>query len=582
MDVIITKQRRLVLSLIVVVLLAINLFLLLSVNTLRWPFLWPRPAIFILIGGVVLALWFREFLTGIWALRIVGLCMIFIGESYFLHSLQVMLQHFSVVAVIHFVGFACTFFVMALNYVNQVWPKNNEQPPSLPPQLPDVAVIIPTYGEPYPILERTLVSLLQLDYPAEKLCIVISDDGHRDEIRQMVQLYHVHYNEGPRKDAKAGNLNAALQYLEKVYPQAELILTQDADEMIDSSFLKKTIGYFSDPQLAFVQTPKEAFTPAGDPFGNRDRVFYDTLQPGRNGSGAAFSCGSGVLWRLSAIQAIGGFSTWNIVEDLTTSYLLHSKGYRSDYHNEILSVGLSPDDIPGLLKQRGTWATDTWRLFLFDNPLRKPNLSWRQRLQYLELGLFYGASVFFLPPLMLTPVLSLASGDLLPIEGSALFPWLAISFVYYAVLSRGRVKHLTRMWQYWVGHWPTYTKAFWVALRSRDQKPTYQVTRKTRQDGFYGHLLWPQFLYIAISLVLMIRALFWMNDVNLANRLTNVSILIFFAFMMSAICVAAFYGVDFGAGIRRKYYAVASGILMAISLTHDVIINLLIGRSKGN
>lgn len=438
----ITKHRRFFLSLAIIVLAAINVDLVLNFSTLTWPYLWPRPVIFCLIGAFVLVLWFREYLTGIWAFCIVGACMIFVGESYFLHSLQVMLAHFSAVAVIHFVGFTCTFMVMVLNYVNQLRPKDNKQPPPLPAELPYVAAIVPTYGEPFPILERTVTSLLQLDYPADKRCIVISDHEHREEVREMAQQYNVHYNEGPRRDAKAGNLNSALQYVERVFLQAELILTQDADEIIDSSFLRKIVGYFSDPQIAFVQTPKEAFTPEGDPFGNRDRVFYDALQSGRNGSDAAFSCGSGVLWRLSAIKAIGGFSTWNIVEDVTTSYLLHSKGYRSDYHNEILSIGLSPEDIPGLLKQRGTWATDTWRLFLFDNSLWKANLSWRQRLQYLELGLFYAASVFFMPLLMFTPVLSLATGNLLPIEGSALFPWMVISLLYYAVLSRGRLKDI--------------------------------------------------------------------------------------------------------------------------------------------
>jgi cellulose synthase (UDP-forming) len=264
---------------------------------------------------------------------------------------------------------------------------------------------VPTYGEPYEILEKTIVHLKKLDYPADRLYILISDDSHRDEIRRLAELHQVHYNPGARKDAKAGNLNSALEYLDEHFPQATLILTQDADEIIASSFLKKTVGYFQDPKLAFVQTPKEAFTPRGDPFGNRDRIFYDILQPGRNGSGAAFSCGSGVIWRIAALKSIGGFVTWNLVEDLTTSYFLHSAGYRSEYHNEILTAGLSPDDIPGLLKQRGTWAADTWRFFLFNNPLHRPGLSLRQRLQYFELGMFYMASTLFTPALMLTPIL---------------------------------------------------------------------------------------------------------------------------------------------------------------------------------
>ena len=528
----------------ITLLLGINYLLLRYYNTLDWPYLWPRPALPILVSFFVIVVSFREFFSGIWLLRIVGVGMIFIGQSYLLHSFQVTIEHFSLIALIHLIGVLGTISVMILNFVNQMTPRSNKLPPPLPDELPHVAVVIPTYGEPYHILENTVISVKQLDYPSERLHIVISDDGHREEIRQLAELYNVYYNEGAQKDAKAGNLNSALEYLDENLPQATLIATQDADEVIAPTFLQKVVGYFEDPNIAVVQTPKEALTPPGDPFGNRDRIFYDMLQVGRNGSQAAFACGSGVIWRIDPIKSIGGFATWNIVEDLTTTYQLHSAGYHSEYHNEILSVGLSPDDIPGLLKQRGTWAADTWRLFLFDNPLIKPGLSSRQRLQYLELGLFYVSSVFFIPLLMLIPIISLATGQFIPIEGAALFPWIVISVVYYVVLSRGKTAYLLRMWQYWIGHWPTYTKAFWIAIRSRNKKPSYQVTRKTRQNGFFGYLVWPQFLYILIGILLIFKVVIQPPSADFSAWVTNAGILTFFMLMVSGICQAAFYGVN--------------------------------------
>ena len=532
-------------GLIATSILVVDYLLLRYFNTLIWPYLWPHPAIFILLAGLILAVSFYQQLRTIWAFRIAGVFMIFIGQSYILHSLQVTLTHFSLASVLHLIGILGTSFVMFLNYFNQFRPKDNRQAPRLPANLPHVASVIPTYNEPLPVLERTILSLKQLDYPADRLHVVVSDDGHRTEVRQLAYSYGVHYNAGARRDAKAGNLNSALNYLAQNCPEATLVLTQDADEVIDSTFLQKTTGYFVDPKMAFVQTPKEALTPKGDPFGTRDRLFYDRIQTGRNGCGAAFSCGSGVIWSIAAVQAVGGFSTWNLVEDLTTSFLLHSAGYRSEYHNELLSIGLAPDDIPNLLKQRGTWAADTWRLFLFKNPLRQPGLSLRQRLQYLELCLFYVTAVFFIPLLMLVPVLSLASGNFLPIQGAALFPWMAISFIYYASLSRSQGHYLLRMWQYWLAHWPTYTKAFWIALHSRRQKPQYKVTRKTRQNGFHGYLLWPQFLYIVIGAVVSLRALFWMPELDRLATLSNVAMFAFFAFMLGGICQAAFYSVKF-------------------------------------
>ncbi len=536
-------MQALKLFLITAAIVSIDIVLLRFFNTLIWPYLWPRPAIFILIGIIVVAIVAPRYFSGIWVLRWVGATMLFVGQCYFLHSIQVALADISLPSIVHLLGFTGTMLVMLLNYVNQIAPKDNKVAPPEPAVLPFVAAVIPTYGEPVDILEQTVISLKRLDYPATHLHIFISDDGHRDEVRALAERHGVGYNQGARKDAKAGNLNSALKYLEQHFPQVTLVLTQDADEIIDPSFLRKIVGYFDDPKIAFVQTPKEAFTPNGDPFGNRDRIFYDVLQPGRNGSGAAFSCGSGVLWRIAALNTIGGFATWNIVEDMTTSYFLHCAGFRSEYHNEVLTIGLSPDDIPGMLKQRGTWAADTWRFFLFQNPLlKRAQLTLRQRLQYLELGMFYVSSTLFMPLLMLTPLLSLVTGHFIKIEGAALYPWVFFSTLYYVVLAKGNVSHLVRMWQYWLGHWPTYSKAFWIAVRARNSKPGYKVTRKTRQDGFYGGLIWPQFFYLFFSLGASIYGLFFIPAASMNQRLTNLGILAFFMFLTAGICRAAFYG----------------------------------------
>lgn len=532
--------------------LTVNIFLLRYFNTLVWPYLWPRPAIFVLMAAFALALWFPGLFSGAWALRLSGVVMIFVGQSYLLHSFDVLVMQFSLIALLHFLGILGTFLVMVVSYINQSMPKDVSEPPPLPEELPYVAVVIPTYGEPVDILEETILSLKELDYPADRMYIFISDDGHREEVERMAAFRGVGYSRGAQKDAKAGNLNSALQHIDRVFPQAVLILTQDADEVIDPSFLKKTVGYFSDPQIGLVQTPKDAIAPKGDPFGVRDRIFYDVIQPGRNGSGAAFSCGSGVVWRIEAVKSIGGFATWNVVEDLTTSYFLHSAGWKSAYHNEVLTIGLAPDDLPGLLKQRGTWAVDTWRLFLFKSPLRMPGLTLRQRLQYTELGLFYITSTFFMPMLMLIPLLSLLTGQFVPIEGSALFPWVVISVLYYASLARGFHEFFKRMWQYWVGHAPTYAKAFWIAIRSKNKKPSYKVTRKTRQAGFYGYLIWPQYLYLFAGVVAIIHALVGLPEVDFAARLANIGILLFFMYMVSGIIGASLYGVKVPRPVSRR------------------------------
>ncbi|MDX1994976.1 MAG: glycosyltransferase, partial [bacterium] len=295
------------------VVLLIDAVLVLFFNTFVWPYFWPTTAFLILTVVCAIVIWFPEFGYSIWMLRVVGLLLIFVGQSYVVDSFQLAVRQPNVLTIAHLIGITGMVVMLMINYVNQIRPRNNIVPPPPPANLPVVAAVVPTYGEPYEVLERTVASIKRLDYPLDRLCIVISDDGHRDEIRAMAERFQVHYNPGPKKDAKAGNLNSALAFLEEVCPQASLVLTQDADEVVHPSLLKQLVGYFNNPKIAFVQTPKEVVVPKGDPFGTRDRMFYDNMQVGRNGGGAAFACGSGVVWRIDAVQSIGGFSTWNIV-----------------------------------------------------------------------------------------------------------------------------------------------------------------------------------------------------------------------------------------------------------------------------
>ena len=527
----------------------LNLFLLWQFSPQRWPYLWPTPMIYIVLGVVLALVVLRA--QGYWrkllAIRLAGAFLLFLSEAYALHSITIAWSHPTVTSILHLIGVVWITGVLSLGIANQFWPRDNRVAPPRAADLPEVAAVIPTYGEPIEVLEPVVQSLVALDYPTEKLRIYITDDGHRPEVEQLAARYHVIYHRGAQKDAKAGNLNSCLPLIHEQQPGCDLIFTEDADEVADPSFLQKLIGYFEDPRVGFVQTPKDCVVPKGDPFGNRDRIFYDTIQPGRNGISAAFACGSGVIWRISAVERVGGFNTWNVVEDMTTSYEIHNLGYRSDYHNEILTVGLAPDDIPGLIKQRGTWALDTWRMFLFDNPLlKKGELSVRQRLQYLELGLFYMTSAFIFPLIFLVPLLSLLTGDFIAVEGTVLFPWIAANFLYYIVLADGSVDYAWRHWQYWVGHAPIYMQAFWLALRSRNRKPGYKVTRKTRVSGFYGSMLWPQFGAIAVGLIVMVIGIVRFGGQQPLAVLTNVGIISYYLLMLSGICRAAFYGVGSG------------------------------------
>ncbi|YAF98832.1 MAG: glycosyltransferase family 2 protein [Nodularia sp. CChRGM 3473] len=81
---------------------------------------------------------------------------------------------------------------------------------------------------------------------------------------------------------------------------------------------------------------------------------------------------------------MGGVSSNSITEDMNTAMRLHSAGWKSVYHHELLAEGLAPDDLSSTLKQRLRWAQGTIQVLVRENPLTKVGLSFWQRLQYFK------------------------------------------------------------------------------------------------------------------------------------------------------------------------------------------------------
>lgn len=105
-----------------------------------------------------------------------------------------------------------------------------------------------------------------LEYPADKLRIWLCDDGRREDMRRLCEELGIDYISRPSNEhAKAGNLNNALNHT-----TGELIVTLDADMIPKPEFLNRTVGFFRDINVAFVQTPQSFF--------NEDVFQYNLFQ----------------------------------------------------------------------------------------------------------------------------------------------------------------------------------------------------------------------------------------------------------------------------------------------------------------
>ncbi len=287
-------------------------------------------------------------------------------------------------------------FVQLSCFAFQVWRTPECQAPPIRTYR-TVDILVPIVNEPLHILRRTLVSCLHQEYPKDKYCVYVLDDGHREDVHHLANLLGCRYLRRPdRTHAKAGNLNYALEHT-----CGDLIAVFDTDHAPTTTFLTNTVGFFDEDNVAFVQTPQHFYNP--DIFQknlllqkhipNEQGLFFRVIQPGRARHNSAFFCGTCGVFRRKALSEIGGFQTDTVTEDIHTSLLVHAKGYESRYLNKSLAAGLMPETFESFLKQRARWATGTWQMLFRSNPLALRGLSWTQRIDYLASIVYFGFGI---------------------------------------------------------------------------------------------------------------------------------------------------------------------------------------------
>lgn len=258
---------------------------------------------------------------------------------------------------------------------------------------PSVDVFIPIYSESCAILEQTLIGACAMEYEPKRIYVL--DDSHRAEVADLAGRYAAAYLKGPRRHAKAGNLNAAL-----AHTTGELIVVFDTDHIPVTSFLRETIPFFADPRMGFVQTPHHFYNQdifqralqTSPRIPNEQDMFNHAIQGGRQSWNGSFFVGSGAVFRRTAIMELNGFKLMSITEDIHTSQHLHARGWKSVFVDKDLAVGLTAENLASYLVQRRRWMLGCLQIFFKDNPLLCRGLPWRHRLGYLA-SLYY----FFFP-----------------------------------------------------------------------------------------------------------------------------------------------------------------------------------------
>ncbi len=367
-----------------------------------------------------------------------------------------------------------------------------------------VDVFIPTYNEPEEIVRRTLVNAIGMEYPHTTYLL---DDGNREEMRQLAKDLGCEYiARESNEHAKAGNLNNALEH-----STGEFIAIFDADHAPKSTFLLRTLGYLTDPKVAFVQTPQDFYNL--DSYQHRvhkksgkvwseQSLFFRVIQRGKDYWNAAFFCGSCALIRRSAIEAIGGIATGTITEDIHTSIKLHKDGYKSVYHSESLALGIAPSQVEPFLKQRIRWGQGAMQVWRSEGVIFNRHLTLAQKLNYIASMTIYfdgwQKAIFYI-----TPVIVLLTGMMPLITDTKDFlihfvPFFLMSVWCFEELGRG-YGEMFFVEQYNMARCAAFC---WATLGLFMGKLKFRVTSKKMTGGASNFwYLVPQYAIFASNLI---------------------------------------------------------------------------------
>jgi cellulose synthase/poly-beta-1,6-N-acetylglucosamine synthase-like glycosyltransferase len=110
--------------------------------------------------------------------------------------------------------------------------------------LPSVALIVAAYNEE-PVIERRITNLRELDYPPEKLEIVITSDASSDRTDELAAAAGARVIRNPRGGKVAAQNNAVRQ------TAAEIVAFSDANCTWAPDALRKLVRNFADGDVAY-------------------------------------------------------------------------------------------------------------------------------------------------------------------------------------------------------------------------------------------------------------------------------------------------------------------------------------------
>ena len=229
---------------------------------------------------------------------------------------------------------------------------------------PSVTIQLPLYNEKY-VAKRLVDAVCELDYPKEKMKIMVLDDSDDDTVELLASVVKDYKNQGfqiehirrgTRKGYKAGALKYAMQITDTEY-----VAIFDADFIPPDWFLKRAIPHFSKPNIGLVQCRWGHVNENYSAITKAQALsldFHFLIEQKAKSNSHLFMNFNGTagIWKRDCIDDAGGWHTATLVEDLDLSYRAQMKGWKCVFLPDIVVDAELPVQMNAAKRQQFRWA----------------------------------------------------------------------------------------------------------------------------------------------------------------------------------------------------------------------------------
>jgi cellulose synthase/poly-beta-1,6-N-acetylglucosamine synthase-like glycosyltransferase len=187
---------------------------------------------------------------------------------------------------------------------------------------PTVAVVVASYNEERVIAQR-VENLLALDYPADKLQIVVSSDASSDRTEEIADQY-----DGVKviRNARGGKVAAQDRAVRET--ESDVVAFSDANATWSKDALRQLVRPFADPDVAYVCGQLKILAADGS---NKEGVYwrYEMLQRGAESALGSVTGGNGSIYAVRRSDYVEVDPRFG--HDLSLPYLMVQNGRRAVY-----------------------------------------------------------------------------------------------------------------------------------------------------------------------------------------------------------------------------------------------------------